>query len=116
MIERISSNDLMSQVTVWNNTAYLSGQVALDNREGDLAAQAREIFSRIESLLAEVGAGKSNLLAATIWLTDVADFPAFNDLWRAWIGTDAPPARATVRADLMLPGLRLEIQVVAAIP
>ncbi|MEM6462031.1 MAG: RidA family protein [Pseudomonadota bacterium] len=115
MIERHDSNDLMSQATVWNNTAYLSGQVALENLEHGLAPQAREIFRRIDAILVSVGTDKSNLLAATVWLTDVEMFPEFNLLWKEWIGESVPPARATVQAGLMMAGLKVEIMVTAAI-
>lgn len=115
MIGRIGQGELMSQATVWNGTVFLSGQVALNARDEGLSEQAREIFGRIDDLLANAGTDRSHLLAATVWLTRVEDFAAFNALWRSWIG-DAAPARATVRADLVLPGLLLEVQVVAALP
>lgn len=114
MIERIGPGELMSQATVWNGTVFLSGQVALDNRDGDFETQAHEIFARIGSLLEEAGSDKSRLLAATVWLADLEDFPVFNRLWRRWLGDAERPARATIRADLALPGLRLEVQVTAA--
>lgn len=114
MIKHVSPGELMSLATVHNGTAILSGQVALDQPHGDLQTQAREIFSRIDAILVDVGSGRNRLLSATIWLTDLTDFPAFNALWLEWLGDAPKPARATVQAGLALPGLKLEIQVTAA--
>lgn len=115
MITHVSPGELMSQATVYNGTAILSGQVALDNREAGFAAQTREIFSRIDAILAEIGSGRDRLLSATIWVTDLADFGDFNALWLEWLGDAPKPARATVGAELALPGLKIEIQVTAAV-
>lgn len=114
MVERIKPAALMSQATIWNGTAYLSGQVALDNRDGDFDTQASEILRRIDALLEAAGSDRSRLLAATIWLVRLSDFDRFNQLWADWLDGASAPARATVRGDLVLPGLLLEIQVTAA--
>lgn len=116
MVERLQTNEMMSMVTISNGVAFLSGQIALENKEASLEVQAKEIFGRIEMLLGEAGTSKANLLSAMIWLTDVEDFPAFNTLWSDWIEKGTAPARATVRSDLMMPSLKIEIQVTAAVP
>lgn len=115
MIAHIGPGDLISQATVHNGIAYLSGQVALDARTADLATQTQEVFERIDALLDEVGSGRGRILAATVWLADLADFADYNRLWRDWLGTEARPARATVGAQLALDGLRIEIQITAAV-
>lgn len=115
MVNHLDPGPLMSQATVWNGVAYLSGQVALDQRESDLATQARTVFRQIDTVLDQVGSHRDKLLTATIWLTDAADFSEFNTLWRAWLGEAAPPARATVCTELVLPGLLIEVQVTAAV-
>lgn len=115
-IQRLDPGPLMSQATIANGVVHLSGQVALDSRDADFETQAAEIYRRIDALLAQAGTDRGRLLTATIWLTDRADFDAFNRGWSAWLDGAAPPARATVQAELMLPGLRIEIQVTAALP
>ena len=65
-------------------------------------------------MLAEVGADLTNIVTATVFLTDVADFAAYNEVWVAAFG-DHRPARATVRADLMGPGLLVEVQATAVL-
>ena len=111
----IESGPIMSQAVTYNGTAYLAGQVAIDSHEAEFATQAAEIFKRIDTQLAAAGTDKSRLLAATVWITDLANFAQFNEAWTAWLDGNPAPARATVRADLVLPGLLLEIQVTAAL-
>ena len=115
MITHLTPGPLMSMATVYNGTAILSGQVALDNRDADFTTQAREVFTRIDAVLAEAGSSNDKLLSATIWLTDLADFAEFNTLWLEWLGDAPKPARATVGAELAMPGLKIEVQVTAAV-
>lgn len=115
MPDHIHPGPLMSQAVIHNGVAVLSGQVALDNRNADFQTQTVEVFARIDDILEEVKSGKNSLISVTIWLTDLTDFEAFNGLWLAWLDGNIPPARATVGAALALPGLKIEIQVTAAV-
>lgn len=111
----IGDNPLMSDVTIHNGTAYLSGQVAMMSADAPFDEQARAIFARIDDLLAQAGTDRSKLLTASIWVVDIGDFDAFNSLWQDWLKGLRPPARATVGAQLVRSGLKLEVQVTAAI-
>ena len=73
------------------------------------------MLAQIDALLAEAGSDKSQLLSATIYLPDIADFAAMNAVWEKWVVAGATPARATVQAILAAPEYKVEIQVVAAI-
>jgi enamine deaminase RidA (YjgF/YER057c/UK114 family) len=98
-----------------SGTAYLAGQVA-DDRTADISGQTRQVLALIDSLLAEAGSDKTQILSATIFLPDMADFAAMNAVWEQWVVPGQTPARATVEAKLAAPELRVEIQVIAAIP
>jgi enamine deaminase RidA (YjgF/YER057c/UK114 family) len=105
----------MSQVVVHNHTVYLAGQVASGAPGGSMKEQTADILARIDALLAEAKSDKSRLLSATIWLTDLAAFTDMNDVWDAWVGPGAAPARATVEsAQLASPEFAIEIAVIAA--
>lgn len=109
-----------SQATVANGLCFVAGQVALDpNNEviapGDAKAQTMAAVDRIETILGEAGAGLRDVVTATVFLTDLDQFGAFNDGWSERFG-DHRPARATVRADLLLDGLVVEIQAIAVVP
>jgi len=104
----------MSQAVVHAKTVYLAGQVA-DDTSADVAGQMRQVLSKIDRLLADCGSHKSNILSATVYLSDIGTFTAMNAEWDAWIAPDSKPARATVEAQLAGPEYRVEIVVIAAL-
>ena len=104
----------MSQVVVHNETVYLAGQVALKAPAASATDQTRDILDRIDTLLAEAGTGKANLLSATIWLSNMGMFAEMNAVWDAWIDPANPPVRACVESTLAMPEYDVEIMVVAA--
>lgn len=113
-IDRKHVNPRMSQIVVHGDTLYLAGQVAKNQSCGTVCEQTREILFQIESLLSEVGSDKTKLLSVTIYLANISDFAAMNEVWDTWVAKDRAPARACVEARLAHPDLRVEISVVAA--
>ena len=115
-IERRHVGKRMSQLVIHrgSGTVYLAGQVAGD-AETDVSEQTRQVLAQIDALLSEAGTDKSQLLSATIYLTDIADFAEMNAVWEAWVAPGATPARATVEAVLAGPEYVVEIQVIAAL-
>jgi enamine deaminase RidA (YjgF/YER057c/UK114 family) len=111
-IQRIRTNRRMSQAVVHGQTVYVAGQVA-DDTTTDVRDQARQIFRKIDALLAEAGSDRSKVLSANIWLATMSDFGEFNTEWEAWIPESATPARATVQAALVTPAHRIEIAIIA---
>ena len=116
-IDRVQVGPRMSQAVIHNNLVYLSGQVALNARKGDVTAQTQDILSSIDGLLAEVGTDKSRLLSVTIWLVDMSTFAQMNKVWDAWVTPGATPARATVATPALASDeYKIEISVIAALP
>lgn len=112
-IVRLDKGARMSEAVIHGNTIYLAGQVA----EGaDVASQTRTVLANIDALLARAGSSKANILSATIWLADMADFAEMNSVWDAWVDKENPPARATSEGKLAAPKFKVEIIVVAAKP
>ncbi len=74
------------------------------------------MLAAIDRLLGEVGSDKTRILSATIFLPDMADFPALNAVWEGWVVAGHTPARATVEAKLASADYKVEIQVVATAP
>jgi 2-iminobutanoate/2-iminopropanoate deaminase len=99
--------------------AFVSGQMALDAQlriEGDnVAEQTRVCLARIADILRTEGLGLSDVSKATVWLARVDDFSEFNRQYESTFRahTGRAPARSTVRADLMVPGALVEIEVIA---
>jgi enamine deaminase RidA (YjgF/YER057c/UK114 family) len=104
----------MSEMAVHNGVAYLAGQVASDATL-DAKGQTTDVLAQVDALLARAGTDKSRILMAQIFLADVADFPAMNEAWDAWVAGGATPPRATVEAKLAKPGWKVEIVVKAAV-
>ena len=113
-IERKHTGQRMSQIVVHGDTVYLAGQVGEEAPGEPAAAQMRDILGRIERRLEEVGTDKSKLLSATIWLADIRDFDAINEVWDAWLPQGHAPARACVEAKLAATKFTVEVGVIAA--
>ena len=103
----------MSQAVEHNGVVYLAGQVANDMGT-DVGAQTRQVLAKIDALLETAGSNKSKLLWAQLWVTDMRNFAAMNDVWDAWIDPTNPPVRAGLCSDLAAPGYLVEIMVTAA--
>jgi enamine deaminase RidA (YjgF/YER057c/UK114 family) len=114
MIVRKHSNARMSRIVIHNSTIYLCGQVAA-TRNADITVQTCETLDKIEHLLEEAGSDKNHILSSTIYLKDMADFAAMNEVWDGWIDEGCAPARACVNAVMASPELLVEMSVVAAV-
>ncbi len=113
-ITRFDKNHRRSRVVVHGDTVYLAGQVAPDTN-GDITHQTKGALANVEQALALAGSDKSKILSATIWLKDLADFKAMNEVWDAWIDPENPPARSCGEVKLARPDLLIEVIIVAAL-
>jgi len=97
---------------------FISGQIALDPAtgkrvEGDAAAQAKRILENLGLILGDLGLGFDAVVKTTIFLADIADFAAVNEVYRGYFG-EAPPARSTIQVSALPGGFQVEIEAVAA--
>jgi 2-iminobutanoate/2-iminopropanoate deaminase len=95
---------------------FVSGQVGLgpgdtEFKEG-ITEQTEQIFRNIAAILEEAGSGLDRLVKTTVFLVDLGEFQAMNDVYAKHVG-DAPPARSTVEISALPPGARVEIEAVA---
>lgn len=114
MIQRFEVGARLSEMAVHNGTVYLSGQIA-DDTSASIQGQTRQVLDAIDALLAQAGSDKSRILHAQIFLPDLGDFAAMNEVWEAWVVPGHTPTRATVQAGLANPKWKVEIVVTAAI-
>ncbi len=108
-----------AQATRAGDTISVSGIVALGLDgilvgKGDVRGQARQVLTYISNILQAGGGRLDQVLRATVYLTRVEDFEAMNEVYRVFFPVN-PPARTTIRADLMLPDLLVEIDAIAAV-
>ncbi len=113
-IQRFDVGPRISEMAVHNGVAYLAGQVAADATL-DAKGQTADVLAQIDALLARAGTDKSRILMAQIFIADLADFPAMNAAWDAWVAPGNTPPRATVEAKLAKPEWKVEIVVKAAV-
>ena len=99
-------------------TLYTSGQVALDPASGemvgagDVVEEAKQVMKNLAAVLAAAEMDFSNVVRATIYLADIADFGKVNEIYASHFAGD-PPARACVQAGALPKAARVEIDVVA---
>ncbi len=103
-----------SKIVIYNKTVHLCGQVGVPDTP--LQDQAKEMLSRVDTLLEEAGTDKSHMLSATVYLSDIKYFAEFNKIWDVWVTPNNTPARTCVEARLMHPALFCEVTIVAALP
>ncbi len=107
-----------SQGVISGGFLFCSGQIALDPEtgelvEGDVATQTERVLRNLLAVLKEAKMGPENVVKTTVYLTDMADFPAMNEVYGRHLGA-RPPARSTVAVAGLPRGVRVEIDVVAA--
>lgn len=112
-IVRHESKAILSKAVEHGETVYLSGLTAEDKSKG-VKQQTAEILKSIDRLLALAGSGKSRILTATIWLSDIRNRAAMNEAWTEWVDAGNVPARACIEAKMADPDCLVEIQVIAA--
>ena len=113
-LRRFHVGDRLSEMTIFNGTVYLAGQVAADATQ-DIRGQTTQVLAAIDKLLAEAGTDNAHILMCQIFIKDLADFPAMNQVWEDWLPPGDAPPRATVQATLAKPEWRVEMVVTAAI-
>jgi 2-iminobutanoate/2-iminopropanoate deaminase len=106
-----------SQAVSVDGWLYTSGQVALDPATGEIVgggfeAQARRVFENLSHVLQSAGCTFGNVVKATVYIVDFADFPKLNAIYGEAMG-DHRPARSTVQVAALPKGALLEIDLVA---
>lgn len=106
-----------SQAIRAGGVLWLSGQIALDPKTGELvgetaAEQAHQALANLGAVLAAAGCGFEHVVKCTIWLTDLDDFGAVNTVY-AEAMPEPPPARATIEVRALPRGAKVEIDAVA---
>jgi enamine deaminase RidA (YjgF/YER057c/UK114 family) len=112
-ITRVGKAERYCDATVYNGVAYLAGAVGTPG--SGISEQTAQALAEVDRILALVGSSKSNILMATIWLANIADYEAMNAAWDTWVDRDNPPARATSEARLARDHYLVEVVVTAAL-
>jgi endoribonuclease L-PSP, putative len=108
-----------SQAVRIGNLLFTSGQIPL-TPEGELAPggieeQTHQVFRNLQAVLAAAGCGLSDVVKATVFLKDMNEFAAFNAVYASYFG-DHKPARSTVEVARLPRDVKVEIELIAAVP
>lgn len=122
MFDRVSTNKAPAAIgpysqAVWaGDFLYLSGMMPIDPATGalepaNIAAQAARIMKNVEAVLSEAGLTQENVVKTTCFLSDMANFAAFNEVYGAYF--TSKPARSCVAVRELPKGALAEVEVIA---
>ena len=122
MLDRVSTNKAPAAIgpysqAVWaGNFLYLSGMMPIDPETGalepaDITLQAQRIMKNVEAVLAEAGLSQENVVKTTCFLSDMANFGAFNAVYGAYFSSK--PARSCVAVRELPKSALVEVEVIA---
>ena len=109
-----------SQGIVASGFLFTAGQIAIDPEtgqviQGDVKAQTERVLTNLAEVLAAAGASWRHVVKTTVFLHDMNDFPAVNEIYGRMLG-DARPARSTVQVSGLPRGVLVEIDAIAELP
>ncbi len=105
-----------SQAIRANGFIFTAGQVAFDPAtgqivEGDVAAQTVRVLENLKAIVAAAGSSLDHAVKATVYLKDMSDFSAMNEVYARYFAKN-PPARSTVEAARLPRDVRVEIDLI----
>lgn len=108
-----------SQAIKIENTLYTSGQIPVDPTTGkvistEITEQAQQVMKNLQAVLEEGGSNLNSVIKTTCFLTDMADFAAFNEVYGSYFG-DHKPARSCVAVKELPLNVRVEVEAIAVI-
>ena len=107
-------------IHVQGNLLFTSGQIPLDASgqmvTGGIAEQTHAVFANLKAILDEAGSDFGNVVKTTVFLLDMGEFAAMNEIYKSYFSSSTPPARSTIQVARLPKDARIEIEVVALIP
>lgn len=109
-----------SQAVKCGHMLYTSGQIPIDPKTGTMVPggvreQAIQVLENLKSVLEAAGCTFDDVIKTTVFLADMADFPAVNPIYAEYFGEENAPARSTVQVAGLPMGARVEIELVAKV-
>ena len=105
-----------SQAIRTGDLVFVAGQLGLKPGDtevtGGIAEQTEQVFANLRAILEEAGTSLDRLVKTTVFLIDLGDFAAMNEVYARHVG-DRPPARSTVEISKLPSGARIELEAVA---
>src|SRR5690606_8870092 len=107
-----------SQAVLSGNTLYVSGQIPLNPKSGELVMnsieeQTKQVMENLKAVLSEAGMSFDNVVKATIFITDMNDFSKINSVYGSYFSEENAPARETVQVSRLPKDVNVEISVIS---
>jgi reactive intermediate/imine deaminase len=108
-----------SQAAQVGNTVWVSGQIALDPQAqslvvGGIEAEAHQVFKNVKAIVTAAGAGMDDVVKATVFLTDLANFALVNKIMAEYF-REPYPARAALGVSALPRGAQIEVECIVAL-
>ena len=106
-----------SQAIRTGDLVFVAGQLPVSPESGDVVGgsiqeQTEQVFRNLGAILDAAGSGLDQLVKTTVFLTDLGEFAAMNEVYARHVG-DCPPARSTIEVSKLPSGARIEIEAIA---
>jgi 2-iminobutanoate/2-iminopropanoate deaminase len=108
-----------SQAVRAGHLLFISGQIPIDPRTGqlvtgDIKTQTRRVLENLKAILNDSGIGLNNILKTTVYMKDLNEFTAMNEVYSEYF-PEKPPARSTIEVSNLFKGSKVEIEAVALV-
>ena len=108
-----------SQAVRMGHTVYTSGQIAIDPETGlliqsNISEETHQVMRNMQAVLRAAGLGFEHVLKSTIFITNMDDFGAINEVYGSYFDSETAPARETVQVARLPKDVRVEISMIAA--
>ncbi|SFW16070.1 RidA family protein [Cellulophaga fucicola] len=107
-----------NQAVLTGNTLYISGQIPIDPKtgdlvEGDIKAETKQSMENLKAILTEAGMTFENVVKACIFVNDMHQFAEINEVYGSYFNADTAPARETVEVANLPKFVNVEISMIA---
>jgi 2-iminobutanoate/2-iminopropanoate deaminase len=108
-----------NQAVLSGNTLYISGQIAIDQKSGELIIdsikqETQLVMENLKAVLKEAGMTFENVIKSTIFISDMNNFSEINNVYASYFNKDTAPARETVEVSRLPKSVNIEISMIAS--
>ena len=110
-----------NQATMANGTLYVSGQIPINPANGELVSgdikkETAQVMENLKAILNAAGIGFEEVLKCSIFMTDMSNYAAINEVYASYFNDDSAPAREAVQVSALPKAVNVEISCIAMIP
>ena len=110
-----------NQATLANGTLYVSGQIPINPANGELVSgdikkETAQVMENLKAILNAAGIGFEEVLKCSIFMTDMNNYAAINEVYASYFNDDSAPAREAVQVSALPKGVDVEISCIAMVP